>query len=93
MSNELRRYQELEDDLVAVRWRHAGFDSEEEDRLLEEMDGLWWRLSTTERDALQARPPRSLLRPLAPRPGLRALFEAQVTEGSHDAPRQLREVG
>ena len=93
MSEALRRYLELEDELVAERWRYAGNESDEEDRLLDEMDGVWWQLSESERDELRRRPPRSLLRPRAPQPGMRALIEANLIEGSHEAPRRLREVG
>jgi hypothetical protein len=93
MNEALRRYLELDDELVAVRWRYAGNESDEEDQLLDEMDGVWWQLSESERDELRGRPPRSLLRPRAPQPGMRALFEANLVEGSHEAPRRLREVG
>jgi hypothetical protein len=93
MSEALLRYQELEDELVAVRWRYAGNESDEEDRLLDEMDGVWWQLSEPERDGLRGRPPRSLLRPRAPQPGMRALIEADLVEGAHEAPRRLREIG
>lgn len=93
MSEALRRYQELEDELIAVRWRYAGNESDQEDRLLDEMDGVWWQLSESERDGLRGRPPRSRLRPRAAQPGMRALIEADLILGSHEAPRRLREVG
>jgi hypothetical protein len=93
MSEALRRYLELDDELVAVRWRCAGNESDEEDQLLDEMDGVWWQLSESERDEVRGRSPRSLLRPRVPQPGMRALIEADVVEGSHEAPRRLREVG
>jgi hypothetical protein len=93
MSEGLRRYQELEDELVAVRWRYAGNASDQEDRLLDEMNGVWGQLSESERDGLRGRPPRSQLRPRAAQPGMRALIEADLILGSHEAPRCLREVG
>ena len=93
MSEALRRYQELKDELVAVRWRYAGNESDQEDRLLDEMDGVWEQLSDSERDGLQGGPPRSRLRPRAAQPGMRALIEADLILGSHEAPRRLREVG
>ena len=92
MSEALRRYLELEDALVAIRWRHAGEESHEEDRVLERMDDVWRRLSAGERDAMRARPPRSLLRGAARHRGVRALVDATPAPGSHEPARRLVEV-
>ncbi len=59
----------------------------------DEMDGVRGQLSESERAGMRGRLPRSLLRPRVPQPGMRVLIEADLIEGSHEAPRRLREVG
>ena len=61
MSEDVRRHRELERRLRHVRWLKQGLESEEEDRLLDEMDALWWELSEEERGLLDD-DPTTLLR-------------------------------
>ena len=50
------RYMEFRRDLALLRARSAGEDSDlEEDRLLGEMDDLWWRLSRTDQALIRER--------------------------------------
>ena len=62
MSDALARYWGLEAELVRIRWIHGGLESQEEDEILDKMDGAWSRLSAQEQSELNAAPPRSLLR-------------------------------
>ncbi|KYF83581.1 hypothetical protein BE11_44945 [Sorangium cellulosum] len=62
MSDALARYQELEEELVRIRWIHQGLESQEEDEILDKMDGAWSRLSPAEQSEVNAAPARSLLR-------------------------------
>jgi len=65
MSESLQRYRELERKLIRVRWLNRGLESEEEDRLLDEMDVVWWQLAEAEREMLQQEKPKSLIREAA----------------------------
>ena len=62
MSEALKRYRDLERRLVYTRWINLGYESPEEDALLEEMDGVWWELTAEEREMIDREPPRSLIR-------------------------------
>lgn len=62
MTSALERYRALEDQLVRARWIHSGFESPEEDDILDEMDGAWSELTAAERAQVNAEPARSLLR-------------------------------
>ena len=59
MSGELERYRGLQKKLSWIRWTHLGRESDEEDALLEEMDGAWWTLTAEERKSISAEPPRA----------------------------------
>ncbi|WP_437714494.1 hypothetical protein WMF45_50015 [Sorangium sp. So ce448] len=61
MSDALAKYRELEARLVHIRWIHRGLESQEEDEILDKMDGAWSRLSAQEQSEVNAAPPRSLL--------------------------------
>lgn len=61
MSDALAKYRELEARLVHIRWIHRGLESQEEDEILDKMDGAWSRLSVQEQSEVNAAPPRSLL--------------------------------
>ncbi|MBI1835617.1 MAG: hypothetical protein HYR92_07725 [Burkholderiales bacterium] len=54
MSETLRQYLELEAQLFLNRTLHPE-DTLDEDALLDRMDGCWWRLTSDERDWLNAR--------------------------------------
>ena len=58
MSEALNNYRELQRKLTWVRWEHAGCESEQEDRVLEEMDGVWHDLASAERAMISAEPSR-----------------------------------
>lgn len=48
----IQRYREWELRMAAVREKHRGPDSIEEDNILDEFDDLWWDFSAEERDYL-----------------------------------------
>ena len=58
MSNHLALYRLLERRLWVARWRREGEESAEEDAILDEMDGVWWKLSEDERSSLSREGPR-----------------------------------
>ena len=58
MTEALASYRSLELRLWAVRWRHEGSESPEEDSTLEEMDVAWSKLSEAERELLRSEGPR-----------------------------------
>ena len=62
MSEAFRWTKKLELELEHVRWRHAGLDSAEEARLLDQLDALWWQMTDEERQTIDAMPSRSLIR-------------------------------
>ena len=90
MSKALDRYRELEEELIRIRWLHGGFDSDEEDRDIDEMDRLWWAMSEEERHMLEAEPRRSYIRDAAPR-GPRIEVDRDMSE-STCAPRHWVEA-
>lgn len=51
-SPAFQRYQELSRNLQQVRLRCRGLESAEEDRLLAEMERVWYQLSDYEQDLL-----------------------------------------
>jgi hypothetical protein len=56
LSDPMRRYRALEEDLRLVR-SERGRGSPQEDPILEEMANLWWRLSDIERETLDREGP------------------------------------
>ncbi|HET7500599.1 MAG TPA: hypothetical protein VFK02_06330 [Kofleriaceae bacterium] len=56
LSEEMRQYRALEEDLRLVR-TEKGLGSPQEDPLLEEMARLWWLLSDIEREILDQEGP------------------------------------
>ena len=50
MSDALSRYRSLERKLIHTRWMNLGYESAEEDVLLEDMDEVWCQLSEEERN-------------------------------------------
>ncbi len=61
MSAAFARYRRLDDELAFIRWIHRGLESEEEDRILDDMEQVWWELEEQERELLQSETPRSLI--------------------------------
>jgi len=57
MSNALTQYRLQEKQLRYVWWRHCGLESDEEDNIRDVMEKLWWELTDTERDQIDAEPP------------------------------------
>lgn len=62
MSEAFEKYRSLKQRLIHVRWIHRGLESDEEDRLIEDMDTVWWQLDTDEQDMFRTEPPQSLIR-------------------------------
>ena len=54
MSEAFEKYRRLQDKLIWIRRQYLGHESDEEDTLLEEMDGVWWSLTGDERAAVSA---------------------------------------
>jgi len=92
MSQFLSQYRELDIQLCLVRWRHAGFESEEEDRLVDEMETLWWKIEESERELLRSEPQRSLIRPSQGVGIHRDLFEEDKQNNPCSPARNLKEV-
>ena len=62
MSEAFERYRSLERDLIYIRWQHAGFESDEEESILEDMDVVWYELSEEEQQLLYSEGTKSLIR-------------------------------
>lgn len=65
MSEAFERYRSLERDLIYIRWQHAGFESDEEDSILEDMDVVWYELSKAEQRLLYSEGPKPLIRDIS----------------------------
>ena len=61
MSKALDDYLLLLNGLIRVRWLYSGMESDEEDRLLDEMDIVWLNLTDEERVKIQALPSKSII--------------------------------
>ena len=62
MSEALQQYRSLEADLIYIRWQHAGFESEEEEPVLDAMTEIWYELSEEEQNELNSEGTKSLIR-------------------------------
>lgn len=62
MSEAFKRYRSLERDLIYIRWQHAGFESEEEEPVLDAMEEVWYELSEEEQQLLYSEGTKSLIR-------------------------------
>jgi len=49
MSCFFEKYHQLQDKLEWVRWQHLGYESKEEDVVLDEMDEVWVKLTDDEK--------------------------------------------
>lgn len=56
MTAPLGQYLKLRTELARIRGAHAGFESPEEDALLDRMDEVWAMLSEADRAELERRP-------------------------------------
>lgn len=65
-ADPLQRYRQLEERLIRARWAHGGRPSVEADRLLQEIDDVWWELDEADHTRLWAEPQRSYLISLKP---------------------------
>ncbi len=94
MTAPLDQYLRLRAELARIRWAHAGFESPEEDALLDKMDEVWAALSEADLKALKSRPPPwQLTRPIARRvPGQVTRVDTDVFAHGTYAPRWLDEV-
>ena len=94
MSERLDQYLQLRHQLVRLRWVRAGFESLEEDALLEEMDEAWAALGPDDLTALKRQPPPPQLTRPVPRqvPGQRVRVDTDVLADASLSPRRLAEV-
>ena len=56
MGDLLLRYRELETRLAEIRKNHAGRESPEEEKLMDQMEALWWELSEEEKEISNREP-------------------------------------
>lgn len=61
-SDALDRFRVLMEDLERVRRAHNGYSSSEEDRIVDEMDVVWWELSEEEQEIVEVEMPKTLIR-------------------------------
>jgi hypothetical protein len=94
MTAPLDQYLRLRAELARIRWAHAGFESPEEDALLDRMDEAWARLSEADLTELERHPaPSQLTRPMARWVhGQVARVDTDVFAYGAIAPRRLGEV-
>jgi len=94
MSESLEDYLRLRRHLAHVRWVHAGFESPEEDALLDEMDEAWEALDAADRAALGQWPAApQLTKPVARGlPGQRTRVDTDVFTRADMPPRLFAEV-
>jgi len=52
----IKRYRALQKKRLEVLRKHRGADSEKEDEILDEMDGVWWELSESEQEYVRQVP-------------------------------------
>ena len=94
MSEALRQYRSLESDLIYVRWQHEGFESEEEEPILDAMEQLWHELDPDEQQMLYSEGTKSLIRNSKSIPTNIALTDQGILEysGSSAPVRSLKTV-
>ena len=61
MSDALHRHRALERELIYIRWKYAGLESEEEESILDAMEEIWYELSEEEQDELNSEGTQSLI--------------------------------
>ena len=62
MSDALQQHRALERELIYIRWKYAGLESEEEDSILDAMEDIWYELSEEEQNELNSEGTKSLMR-------------------------------
>lgn len=98
MSDVFGRYTLLRTVLGHVRWTHLGYESEEEDAILDEMDGLWWAMTEQEREIIEGMEPISTFEELRSfyRAGTAVVVDRPLPRSSPDSDsaghRELEEV-
>ena len=89
MSEAFERYRSLERDLIYIRWRHAGLESEEEDPVLDAMEEVWYELSENEQQLLYSEGTKSLIRDTIPH---YCLIDEDIWRDSH-SDKLIRTLG
>jgi len=92
MAEAVRRHRELERKLRHVRWLNQGLESEEEERLLDEMEAVWWGLSEQERTEVDRDDPATLIRPVPVYAGCHRLEDGDVWVSEQAPTHALKEV-
>ena len=92
MSEAFEKYHSLKQRLIYVRWVHRGLESDEEDRLIEDMDAVWLQLDSDEQDRFRAEPPRSLIRSDPDAENQEYLVDVDVKSLPGSPPRRSKKV-
>ena len=61
-SDALQKHRALERELIYVRWKYAGLESEEEESILDAMEDIWYELSEEEQNELNSEGTQPLMR-------------------------------
>ncbi|MCK6529562.1 hypothetical protein L6R50_19075 [Myxococcota bacterium] len=91
MTEALREYRRLKDELIYMRWLHRGYECPEEGALVEALAEAWRPLSPSERALIRGEGHRTLLREGDHLPTVEVV-DARVFSHPGAALRELREA-
>lgn len=92
MSETFQRYRSLEGELIYIRWQHAGFESEDEELILDAMEEVWYELSEEEQQLLYSEGTKSLIRNTSTRLPHRCWTDEDVWRDSNSS-KPVRTLG
>lgn len=94
MSDALQQHRALERELIYIRWKYAGLESEEEESILDAMEDIWYELSEEEQNELNSEGTQSLMRDNNTKSSARDWMDEDIWRSSNSGTpvRTLKEV-
>lgn len=94
MSDAIQQHRALERELVYIRWKYAGLESEEEESILDAMEDIWYELSEKEQNVLNSEGTKSLIRDNGAKSSARDWMDEDIWRRSNSSTpvRTLKEV-
>ena len=94
MSDALQQHRALERELIYIRWKYAGLESEEEESILDAMEDIWYKLSEEEQNELNSEGTQSLMRDNNAKSSARNWMDEDIWRSSNSGTlvRTLKEV-
>ncbi len=88
----MKRYRDIEAQLIHLRWLHRGHEADEEEDIVEALAEAWWDLSDTEQRRIRSEGSKSLIARDESCTTISTLVDVDPVTGSAGTVRRYQEV-